>query len=63
MNPRRQRTSANEQETQQSAEQKLKALSEDEYQALVNQVAEHVWQMWREDLRHSRERRGTRKRS
>jgi hypothetical protein len=35
---------------------KAAALSEKEYQKLVKQVADRVWQMWREEVRRSRER-------
>lgn len=30
---------------------------------LVRQVTERVWELWREDLRHERERRGKTRRS
>jgi len=33
-------------------------LSQKEYEKLLRQVADRVWEMWREDLRRSRERRG-----
>jgi hypothetical protein len=29
-----------------------------EYQKLVQRVADRVWQMWREEMRRERERRG-----
>jgi hypothetical protein len=32
--------------------------SDQEYEKLVRQVAERVWQLWQEDLRLMRERRG-----
>lgn len=30
-----------------------------EYQELVRKIADRVWEMWREDLRHGKERRGS----
>jgi hypothetical protein len=32
------------------------ALSEKEYEKLVKQVADRVWQMWREEIRRNRGR-------
>ncbi len=37
--------------------------SQQDYQKLVRQVAERVWQLWREEARRNRERRGGKLRS
>lgn len=37
---------------------RLAETPEQKYQRLVRRVAERVWQLWREELRRSRERRG-----
>lgn len=34
-----------------------KSLTEREYQKLVKEVAERVWQLWRKELRYEQERR------
>jgi hypothetical protein len=35
---------------------------EDAYDKLVEEVAERVWQLWREEVRHEHERRGQQRR-
>lgn len=39
-------------------EDKPKKSAPKTYDDLVRQVAERVWKLWQEDMRHERERRG-----
>lgn len=48
---------------QENNQQDNQATKSKDYQELIRQVAQKVWEMWREDLRHERERRGGMNRS
>jgi hypothetical protein len=51
------------QEVSQAGDEQRSSQSESDAADLVRQVAERVWQLWREELRRENERRGVRGRS